>query len=196
LVKNLNHVESSCFICALHKSDKIPKGKLVDKTLLAPFQCLHVDFSFFSITSIQGFTSSLDICCSFSSFPFEFPSKGKNSPLDVMQFTINMLCTQGFLVNFIHVDEDWALVLSSEFCELILELCYVLETSSGGNSTNNGVVVERGNCVNGNMIRTALTTLKSLIPVNQLPNDFKIEQLWCCGLQHSVFIQYHMYNCL
>jgi hypothetical protein len=193
LIQNLNHFECSCFICALRKSDKIPKGRLVDKTLLAPFQRLHVDFSFFSVTSIRGFTSSLDIRCGSTSFPFAFPSKGKNPPLDVIRFTINTLRSQGFQVNFIRVDEDRALALSSEFCELILELGCVLETTSGGNSTNNGVV-ERGNRVNGNMIRTALTTLKSLIPSNQLPNDFKVEELWCFALQHSVFVQRRMYN--
>jgi hypothetical protein len=193
LIKNLNHFECSCFICALRKSDKIPKGRLVDKTLLAPFQRLHVDFSFFSVTSIRGFTSSLDIRCGSTSFPFAFPSKGKNPPLDVLRFTINTLRSQGFQINFIRVDEDRSLALSSEFCELILELRCVLETTSGGNSTNNGVV-ERGNRVNGNMIRTALTTLKSLIPSDQLPNDFKIEELWCFALQHSVFVQRRMYN--
>jgi hypothetical protein len=31
----------------LQKSDKIPKGKLLDKSLLAPFQGIHIDFSFF-----------------------------------------------------------------------------------------------------------------------------------------------------
>jgi hypothetical protein len=193
LAKDLFHFDCTCFICALRKSDKVPKGKLVDKTLLAPFQRIHIDFSFFSVTSIRGFTSSLDIRCGSTSFPFAFPSKGKNPPLDVLRYTINTLRTQGFQVNFVRVDEDRGLARSAEFCELILELNCILETTAGGNSTNNGMV-ERGNRVNANMIRSALTTLKSLIPPDELPTSMKIEELWCFALRHSVFVQRRMYN--
>jgi hypothetical protein len=68
-----------------------------------------------------------------------------------MRYVIETLRNQGFQVNFIRVDEDRALALSSEFCQLLMDLNCVLETTSGGNSTNNGTV-ERGNRVNANMV--------------------------------------------
>jgi hypothetical protein len=52
LVKDINHFDCTCFICALRKSDKVPRGKLVDKSLLAPFQRIHVDFSFFLLRQL------------------------------------------------------------------------------------------------------------------------------------------------
>lgn len=101
--------------------------------------------------------------------------------------------SQGFQINFVRVDEDRGLARSAEFCELILELNCVLETTSGGNSTNNGMV-ERGNRVNANMVRASLTTLKSLLPQDELPTTMQIEELWCFALQHCVYIQRRMYN--
>jgi hypothetical protein len=193
LAKDLFQFDCTCFICALRKSDKLPKGKLVDKTLLAPFQRIHVDFSFFSVTSIRGFTSSLDVRCGSTSFPFAFPYKSKNPALDVLRYTIDTLRTQGFQVNFVRVDEDQGLARSAEFCELILELNCVLETTAGGNSTNNSIV-ERGNRVNANMIHSALTTLKSLIPKDESPTTMKIEELWCFALQYCVYVQRRMHN--
>jgi hypothetical protein len=46
-------------------------------------------------------------------------------------------------------------------------------------------MVEQGNRVNGNMVRTALTTLKSLLPQDILPTDMQIETL-LPSLQKSI----------
>jgi hypothetical protein len=151
LQSSINHFDCACFVCNLWKADKLPQGHLVDKTSLAPFQRLHIDFSFFPIKSIRGFTSSLDIECGSTSYPFSFPTKNKAAPLDPIRYTITTLRSQGFQVNFIRVDEDKALANSAEFCQLICDLNCVLETTGGGNSTNNGMV-ERGNRVNANMV--------------------------------------------
>jgi hypothetical protein len=188
----LNSFNCSCFICNLRKADKLPRGNLVDKTQLAPFQRLHIDFSFFTIKSIRGFTSSLDVECGSTSYPFSFPTKNKAPPLDPIRFTINTLRSQGFQVNFIRVDEDKALANSAEFCKLICDMNCILETTGGGNSTNNGMV-ERGNRVNANMVRTALTTMQTILG-DDLPPDFNIEELWCFALQHSVFVRRRLYN--
>jgi hypothetical protein len=192
LHNNINKFDCSCFICNLRKADKLPRGRLVDTTPLAPFQRLHIDFSFFTVKSIRGFTSSLDVECGSTSYPFSFPTKNKAPPLDAVRFTITTLRSQGFQVNFIRVDEDRALANSAEFCQLICDLNCVLETTGGGNSTNNGIV-ERGNRVNANMVRTALTTMSTILG-DDMPKDFNIEELWCFALQHSVFVRRRLYN--
>ena len=56
--------DCTCIICKLSKPTLTARGKLCDKTNLAPFQRLHVDFLFFTVTSIRGFTSGLDVTCS------------------------------------------------------------------------------------------------------------------------------------
>ena len=42
----------TCHICSLSKSINKLRSKPVDKSSLAPFQCIHVDFSFFGETLI------------------------------------------------------------------------------------------------------------------------------------------------
>jgi hypothetical protein len=193
LSQDLHRFACTCFICSLRKSDKIPRGKLVDCSLLAPFQRLHIDFSFFTVKSIRGFTSSLDVRCASTSYPFSFPTKNKNAPLEAVRYLITTLRSQGFQVNFIRVDEDRALANSSEFCQLIVDLHCVLETTAGGHSENNGKV-ERGNRTNANMVRSALTTLKCILVSRKVSISIDLTKLWCFALQHSVYIQRRMYN--
>ena len=51
-LKKVDLTKCSCHICNLRKATKLPRGKLVDKTKLAPFQHIHIDFSFFGYKSI------------------------------------------------------------------------------------------------------------------------------------------------
>jgi hypothetical protein len=98
----------------------------------------------------------------------------------------------GFEVTFIRVDEDSALARSSEFCQLIIDLSCLLQTTAGGNSTNNGRV-ERGNRTKANMIRSQLTSMKMIMGTS-LPSSVPIEKFWCFAYQHGNFILRRTYN--
>jgi hypothetical protein len=98
----------------------------------------------------------------------------------------------GFEVTFIRVDEDGALARSAEFCQLIVDLSCLLQTTAGGNSTNNGRV-ERGNRTKANMICSQLTTMQMIMGKN-LPPSVPIEKFWCFAYQHSNFILRRTYN--
>jgi hypothetical protein len=74
-----------------------------------------------------------------------------------------------------------------------MDLNCILETTAGGNSENNGEV-ECSNRTNANMVRSALTTMKSIIILNGSNLQIEIEELWCFALQHCVFIQRRLYN--
>lgn len=182
----------SCHICSLSKSNKLPRGKTVDKSDLAPFQRLHVDFSFFGETSIRGFTSALDITCASTSYTIGFPTRSKTPPLDIMRWLISTLRSMGHIVTFIRVDEDGSLANSSEFCSLLMRLNCLLETTGGGNSTNNGMV-EVGNRTKANMVRAQLSTMKILFG-HTLPEDIPITKFWCFAYQNACFIQRRLYN--
>ena len=182
----------TCHICNLRKATKLPRGKLVDKTTLPPFQRIHVDFSFFGYKSIRGFTSALDICCGTTSYPVGFPGKSKTPPLETIRWFISVIRNMGFETTFVRVDEDGALAKSSEFCKLLVDMNCVLETTGGGNSTNNGIV-ERGNRSRANMVRAQLATLNLLIH-KVLPSDMDIREFWCYAYQHSCFLQRRLYN--
>ena len=191
-LKRANPSTCTCHICNLRKATKLPRGKLVDKTNLPPFQRIHIDFSFFGYKSIRGFTSALDISCGSTSYPVGFPGKSKTPPLETIRWFISVIRNMGFETTFIRVDEDGALAKSSEFCKLLVDLNCILETTGGGNSTNNGVV-ERGNRTRANMVRAQLATLNLLIH-KVLPSDMDIRQFWCYAYQHSCFLQRRLYN--
>jgi hypothetical protein len=134
----LKDFNCSCAICNLTKATKVPRGKLVDVTKLPPFQRLHVDFSFFGVTSLRGYTTALDIACGSTSYPFGFPTKSKTPPLILFEWFVKTIRSMGYQVIFIRVDEDKGLARSSEFCALVVKLNCVLETTGDGNKTNNG----------------------------------------------------------
>ena len=182
----------SCAICNLTKATKIPRGKLVDVTTLPPFQRLHIDFSFFGVTSLRGYTTALDIACGSTSYPFGFPTKSKSPPLVLFNWFVKTIRSMGYQVTFIRVDEDKGLARSSEFCALVVELNCVLETTGGGNSTNNGKV-ERQNRSKADMVRSALATGQILFG-SDLPSDMSMESFWCFAYQHACYTHRVLYN--
>ena len=177
----------SCFICAKSKAVKKNRGPRVNKSHLHTFERLHMDFSFFGVTSIRGFTSALDVTYGATSYPIGFPGKAKTPPVDTFKWVINTIQSIGYTVLFVRVDEDGSHANSSEFCSLIQSLNCLLETTGGGNSTNNGMV-KSGNHPIANMIRSILLTM-NIIFGDKLEPPLKIEQFWCFAYQHTCFIQ-------
>ena len=188
----LKDFHCSCAVCNIAKATKIPRGKVTDVTKLPPFQRLHVDFSFFGVTSIRGYTTALDIVCASTSYPFGFLTKSKSPPLTLFSWFVHTVRTMGHHVTFIRVDEDKGLAQSSELCALVVNLNCVLETTGGGNSENNGKV-ERQNRSKADMVRSALATGQILFGAD-LPSDMKIEELWCFAYQHACYTHRVLYN--
>ena len=165
----------------LQKPQKLSRGKLEDKTNLPPFMRLHLDFHFYNVTSIRGYVSSLGAVCASTSYPFNFPSKSRAPPLEILKYLIRTIRSMGFQVVFIKVDEDGALAQSSQFCKGIMEENCVLQTTGGGNSLSNGIV-ERANGFDANIVRPGLATMQLLMG-HLLPKDMQIEMFWCLVLQ-------------
>ena len=76
---------------------------------------LQMDFSFFNVESIRGFTSTFVDICSATSYPFGFVSRITFPPLDFLKLLVNALSNQDNTFAFIQVDEDVELTRSSEF---------------------------------------------------------------------------------
>ena len=74
-----------------------------------------MEFSFFSIDIIHGFTSTFVAICTATSYPFGFLLRSKRSPIYILKFFVATLRNQYKKVSFILVDEDGALEISSEF---------------------------------------------------------------------------------
>ena len=88
VLKNISKFDCTCWVCNLRKATKLPKGKLVDPTPVAPFQRLHVDFSFFPVVSIRSFTTALDVACATT---FGFPTKTKSPPIEILRWLLGTL---------------------------------------------------------------------------------------------------------
>ena len=116
LAKEIKMFNCQCYICMLTKSTKLPKGQLEDKTDLPPFGRLHLDFHFFNVVSIRGFSSALAAVCASTSYMFNFPTKSRSPPLQIAMYLIRTVRSLGHQVHIIRVDEDGALAKSSEFC--------------------------------------------------------------------------------
>ena len=191
-LKEISNFDCTCWVCNLRKATKLPRGKIVDCSTLAPFQRLHVYFSFFSVVSIRGFTSALDVTCASTSYPFGFPTESKSPPIEILRWLIGTLRSMGHVVNLIRVDEGGELANSSSFAEFVFKSDCVLESTGAGNSTNNGKV-ERQNRTKADMIRSGLSTLQLLIG-DDLPDDLPVEKFWCLTYQHANFIKRRLFH--
>ena len=58
LLENLYELEEPCNICILTKATKIPRGLTTDVSKFATVFMIQIDFSFFNVESIRGFTST------------------------------------------------------------------------------------------------------------------------------------------
>ena len=74
-----------------------------------------MDFEFFHVEIIPGFTFTFVDIYYTNSYPFEFSSWIKHLPIDILKSLATTLRNQDNNVAFIQVDEDVALTISNEF---------------------------------------------------------------------------------
>ena len=97
-----------------------------------------MDFAFFNVEIICGFTSTFVAICSATSHPFVFPSRSKHPPLDILKILVTTLRNQDKKVSFIRVDEDGALERSSGFTKTCHNTDIIVQTTDGYASSLNG----------------------------------------------------------
>ena len=113
------------------KSNKIPRVPSNDVSKFAPGFMLQMDFSFFNVVSIHGFTSNFVAICSDNSYPFGFPSIRKHLTLETLKFLVATLGNMDNKVSFIRVDEDGELSRSYEFIKICDKMNITLQTTGG-----------------------------------------------------------------
>ena len=115
LPENIPYLEEPFPICLLTKATKIPRGPTTDVSKSPPGFMLQMDFDFFNVERIHGFTLIFVAICSDTSYPFGFPSRSKCPPLEIINFFVTTLINQDRKVVFVRVDEDRALAISYQF---------------------------------------------------------------------------------
>ena len=84
----------------LTKESKITRGTNIDISKFSPRFMIQMDFSFFNVESIHGFTSVFSDICSATSYPFGFLTRIKQPPLEILKLLINTMINKDH--NFIH----------------------------------------------------------------------------------------------
>ena len=97
-----------------------------------------MDFAFFNVERIHGFTSTFVAICSATSYPFGFPSRSNCLPLDILKFLVVAFINQDKKVAFIRVDEYGELAISSEFMRPCHNMNIIVHTTGGYASSLNG----------------------------------------------------------
>ena len=138
LPDNLPELEEPCHICLLTKATKITRGPTTDVSKFSPGFMLQMDFAFFNVESIRGFTSTFVAICSATAHPFGFPPRSKRTPLDTLKCFVTTLINKDKKVAFIIVDEYGALARSSEFMRTRHDMNIIVQTTGGYASSING----------------------------------------------------------
>jgi hypothetical protein len=143
-----------------------PKAQVSSYKLTTCGQLLQLDFSFWNVTSICGFSSLLSVIDGKDHMLWVFPTASKGHPLDILDYIFTMLQRDGVTILCVRVDEDGALANSSEFATFLTQCFINMETTGGYASFLNGKI-ERPHRTLANMDRAML--LNSGLPPN----------LWC-----------------
>lgn len=124
-----------------HKLTQLPRNlEVTDYSLYCPGSFIFLDFSFYNVVSIRGFSSVIDIICASTRYSFSFPTRPKRVPLDILKWLFAILNKENKTVRIIRVDEDGALARSREFCKLVQLQNISLQTTGGYMSSLNGMI--------------------------------------------------------
>ena len=164
-----------CPICITTKFTNTPKVKQTLCPSTVKGELLHIDFSFWNVTSVRGFSSLLSIIDGSTRMLWNFPTASKRVPLTILEFFFGALKKENISILGIRVDEDGALANNTEFSDFLLARSIPLESTGGYASYLNGKI-ERPHRTIANMVRAML--LNSGLPSN----------LWCYAAETAADI--------
>lgn len=154
-----------CPICDAARMTKVPRVKLKDHSSLPIGTRFHLDWAFWNVASIRGFTATLIVIEATTRYVWVFNSRSKSAPIDICLYFFNQLKSQGYPCIRLRCDEDGGLVNSTEFCKIMYkDLGMTLESTGGYESTINGTAETP--------IRTLKRTVRSSLIASGISNLF------------------------
>ena len=157
------------------KSYSIPRGPSTDVSKFSPGFKLQMDFAFFNVEIIRGFTSNFVAVCSDTSYPFGFQYIIKFPPLNILKFLGTALSNQDNKFAFIRVDEDGALPRYSEFMKTCHNMNIIVQTTGEDASSLNFISKSPNNTL-ANITRSLL-----------LKSNYK-KELWYFTYHYAIWI--------
>ena len=109
-----------------------PKGTTIDTTNLQPGELIHMEFSFYNMTSIQGFTSMITVMFAQTIMIWVFLNATKRSPVIKIRFIVTKLKNKKHTCRHVRVDVDGNLEKSTDVTKLLVyDLIIAMETAGG-----------------------------------------------------------------
>jgi hypothetical protein len=132
--------EWSCSVCMSEKTKSLPSHPSICTTLLPLGARLQMDFGFYKIPSIRGFTSFLAVVEAKTSYRWCFLRRSKHPPINLCAWFIKHARTVfGFSVVVIRTDGGGELWGSHKWRNRLIEECQVIiEPTGKENSASNG----------------------------------------------------------
>ena len=70
------------------KITALPKYTIFDASNLQPGELIHIDFSFYNVNSIRGFTSVITVICAKNRMIWLFPTSSKQYLVRITRFIL------------------------------------------------------------------------------------------------------------
>ena len=132
------------------------KGKTVNTSKLQPGELFHMDFAFYNVNSIRGFTSMLTLVCSKTRMLWVYPTAPKIASVRIIRFILTTIMNKQHPCKRVRFDEASALEKSTYAKNLLVdEFKIYMETNGGDASWLNGKN-ERHNRGIHNMARSGI----------------------------------------
>ena len=176
LPSKLKELSHACPICTKCNLPRLNRNPPVSLATLRPGQMLQMDFAFFNVQSVRGFTSYISCDCVLTKYSFRFCTRRKRAPVDIIRWILLTLRKQKKEVNFVRFDEGGELARCEELNQMLLNEFQVVMQTTGGYASHLNGVTERGHRTDANTIRTSLYSAG-------LGDEY-----WCFALMHSNFV--------
>ena len=98
-----------------------PKGTTIDTINIQTGEIIHMDFAFYTMNSIQSFTSMLTVVCENTRMLCVFPTVSKRSPVQIICFILITLNNEKHPFRQLRVDKDDTLENSTYVTNLIVD---------------------------------------------------------------------------
>ena len=108
------------------------KGTKVDTSKLQPGELIHVEFSFYNVTSIHVFTSMLIVVYENTIMIGVFPTASKQAPFRIIRFILKTLNNEQHPCRCVRFDEDGALEKSIYVTNLLVHSFKISMENTGG----------------------------------------------------------------
>ena len=127
--------KAPCTICYTSKMTTINKGTTVNTINLQPGELMHMEFAFYNVTSIRGFTSMLTVVCAKTKMLWVSPTAPKRAPVRIIRFILKTLMNEQHPCKIIRVDEDISLENSTDVTNLLVDDFKICTETTGGDAS-------------------------------------------------------------